>query len=157
MTALPHTMPDAEILREHLASEARVLAEQPRINLVAFVRNVFDSQLLESIGFRTERDLYAYVIHLFEQRGRKLSEIEKGRVGVVTATEFNTRAALSKITQTCASCDHVFRLDEQRYEASMAGEYAKVCAKCMGDTRGVPSSTIREQLREEGLGLEDLR
>jgi Leu/Phe-tRNA-protein transferase len=150
-------MPDAEILREHFAHEQRVLAEQPRINLVAFVRNVFDSQLLESVGFRTERDLYAYVIHLLEQRGRKLSEIEKGRVGVVTATEFHTRSAIAKITRTCASCDHAFRLDEQRYEASMAGEYAKVCAKCMGDTRGVPSSTIREQLREEGLGLKDLR
>jgi hypothetical protein len=133
MTALPHTMPDAEILREHLASEARVLAEQPRINLVAFVRNVFDSQLLESVGFRTERDLYAYVIHLLEQRGRKLTEIEKGRVGVVTATEFNTRRALSQLNRTCAHCEKTFSLDERRHLVRVQPSRDKrfVCTACL--------------------------
>jgi hypothetical protein len=84
-----------------------------------------------------------------------LSAQEKGRVGIATATEFNTRRALAKIDRTCAVCDRAFRLDEQRYDASMAGAYTKVCADCMGETRGVPSSTIREELRETGLGIED--
>jgi hypothetical protein len=161
MTALPHTMPDAEILREHLASEARVLAEQPRINLVAFVRNVFDSQLLESVGFRTERDLYAYVIHLLEQRGRKLTEIEKGRVGVVTATEFNTRRALSQLNRTCAHCEKTFSLDERRHLVRVQPSRDKrfVCTACLDrcDYRDVfTTSTVREQMRELGLGIEDV-
>jgi hypothetical protein len=161
MTALPHTMPDADILREHFAHEQRVLAEQPRINLVAFVRNVFDSQLLESVGFRTERDLYAYVIHVLKQRGRKLTEIEKGRVGVVTATEFNTRAALSKLDRECPHCRKTFSLDERRHLVRVQPTRDKrfVCTACLDrcDYRDVfTTSTVREQMRELGLGVEDL-
>jgi hypothetical protein len=158
VTALPHTMPDAEIRREYLQHEHSVIVSASRLNVGAYVRNVFDSMILDSVPFRTERDSYDFILRQLEGRyGRPLTPHEAGILGRVTAQEFNTRSAIAKITRTCASCDRAFRLDEQRYEASMAGEYAKVCAKCMGDTRGVPSSTIREQLREDGLGVEDLR
>jgi hypothetical protein len=51
--------------------------------------------ILDSVPFKTERDSYDFMIRQLEGRGRKLTPRRRpGFWAVVTAQEFNTRAAL---------------------------------------------------------------
>jgi hypothetical protein len=156
MTALPVSMSDQDIRREFLTNETRALLEPTSINIRALVRNVFDAQALD-VPFKTVDDADRYLVRLIEGERRPMTPHEAGQLGRIVVQEFNTRRALSTITRKCACCDRDFRLDEQRFYVLYDEAHTHVCRECCGDTRGVPSSTIREQLREDGLGVEDLR
>jgi hypothetical protein len=162
MTALPHTMPDAEIRREYLQHEHAVIVSAPRLNVGAYVRNIFDSMVLDSVPFRTERDSYDFILRQLEGRyGRPLTPHEAGILGRITAQEFNTRRALSQLDRSCPQCRKTFSLDERRHLVRVLPSRDKrfVCTACLDrcDYRDVfTTSTVREQMRELGLGIEDV-
>lgn len=122
----------------------------PKVNVTKFVRDVFDSFLIEQLVPKTVEDAELFVIQQLEQYGgRKLTTSETWKLGLTVTTEWNTRAALKRIATQCVRCARRFRIDEARYNAN-------VCVSCTSDLT-VFVSTVREQLRAEGLGVEDLR
>jgi hypothetical protein len=143
MTALPHTMPDAEILREHEASEARIVAEWHAAP-VQFTPPPCDVCTLPGTMYVRSDAARCRAVRCDEHGAETITELH--RRGYDVAVE------RYGVVNACSECGNAFELDERRHYVRLNGSRRKafVCTSCLarGEYRDVfTSSTAREEAR----------